>query len=93
MGLNTVSKREIVVLTMIGSSIARSMSQRIAGTGDTGIIPTVLLATGARMFVSRKNIPIGLALIGTAFLLLEYNRRTTEKGSRRKSTGRRLKDT
>jgi hypothetical protein len=93
MGLKIGLKREIVMLNMIGSSIARSMSQRIAGTDDTGIIPTALLATGAKMFVSRKNVPIGLALIGTAFLLMEYRRQTTEKGSRRKNTGRRLKDT
>lgn len=66
------------MLKIIGTSLASHLSQRAAGSDGMGIIPTALLATGANMVVSRKNIPVGLALIGAALLFLEYGRRTDE---------------
>ena len=66
------------MLKMIGNSVVTTLSQRIAGTGNTGIIPTALIATGANMVVSRKNIPVGFALIGAALIYMDYKRRTDE---------------
>ncbi len=79
------------MLKMIGNSFVTALSQRIAGTGDTGIIPTALIATGANMVVSRKNIPVGFALIGAALIYMGYKRRSDETDSTAAGSGFDLK--
>jgi uncharacterized membrane protein (UPF0136 family) len=81
-----------MMLKMIGNSMVTALSQRIAGTGDTGIIPTALIATGANMVVSRKNIPAGLALVGVALFYMEYQRRTDETHQKLDDGGLHRKD-
>ena len=71
----SIVEGKMIMLKTISNGVVKNLSQRLSGTSDVGIIPTALLAAGANMAISRKNIPVGMALIAAALLLLELNRR------------------
>jgi hypothetical protein len=61
-----IDLRQTTMLTLIVDRIAGSMAQRITGSRELGIVPAAMLVTGSKLLVGSRNVPVGLALIGTA---------------------------